>query len=121
MSEIFYPTQEIETKIVKETVRQLLAAGWELTAFNDGEEDEPCTDVEEAIDAVFSVDDAYLFFHKTHWVHAEDVGSTHWVRFVLGNGVDVIADHTLPRTANLEWDDFDRVMEAVGDWVEELQ
>lgn len=78
---------------IRQVIRALKADGWELDCVYDGgDEDNPVTGEQEAIDAIDAVDDAYLNVKK-----GEDTG---WVRFVLGNEPDeVVCDYTTNLTA----------------------
>lgn len=81
----------VEHKIVKKTIKTLLAAGY-LLSVNDGEGVTGLT-IDEATlySHLFDLDDAYLE------VFRRDAPSVRlgWVRFVFGNdGFDVISDYT---------------------------
>ena len=72
---------------IQQVIRALKDDGWSLTFVYYGEEDIPVTNETEAIDAVMSVDDAYLNVARGN--------ETGWVRFVLGNAPDeVVNDYT---------------------------
>jgi hypothetical protein len=81
--------RELERDIVGILIRDGLAAGYALGVY-DGEEIAlaPSVDPVAILEAMFSVDDEYLTYHKG----GKRVG---WVRLVYGNGGwDVVADHT---------------------------
>lgn len=99
---------EVEKRIVKKTVKDLLAAGYFLAVY-DGEEEHPVTDnIKKLHDALMETDEDYLFvFTKDD--KEEKMG---WVRFVYGNdGWDVICDYT----TNLE-----DVLKDVNELAQEL-
>lgn len=74
-------TPTSDTAAIRQTIRALLAAGYDLNYVHDGEEKVTVNNETQAIDAIDAVDDAYLFvFHADEPVD----GGTH-VRFVLGN------------------------------------
>lgn len=81
----------IELALVRRLVGDLLAAGYTITV-DDGD-DRPVkksTDVEAIVDAVFAVDECYLY------VHDSKPKAFAWVRLILGNtGWDSINDHTV--------------------------
>lgn len=78
----------IEFKIVRETARQLLAAGY-LISVNDGEDTtlENSADLEAILGAVMTTDEDYFIARKKGAVSS-------FVRFIYGNdGEDVINDY----------------------------
>lgn len=80
----------VEIKIIKATVKALLAARFSLSVF-DGEEDSPIsTSTKTIYDALYNTDEDYLN------VFLKDGKAYGWVRFVYGNdGYDVINDYTV--------------------------
>ena len=90
----------IERKIVKRTVSDLLAAGYEL-AVHDGEDwHERTTDAAKLHAALMETDEDRLFVYKVDGPHGKRDWYG-WVFFVYGNdGYDVISDYTV----NLEND-----------------
>ena len=103
--------QEIERRIVRKLIRSMKAAGWVIARINDGggpDEDALNPNETEAMDVVFAVDEATIYFAKGTCVrHA---------LIVLGNdGWDCIADHSCSNHA-LAYDDFETVMDAVQLW-----
>jgi hypothetical protein len=84
----------VEKRIVKHTVKSLLAAGFEL-AVHDGEEwHERTTDTAKLHKALMETDEDRLFVYKAdgHKGRRDWFG---WVFFVYGNdGYDVISDYT---------------------------
>jgi hypothetical protein len=81
--------REVEIKIIKATVKALLAAGFTLSVF-DGEEEHPRSRNTKALyDNLYNTDDDVLYVHEG----GKRFG---WVRFVYGNdGWDVINDYTV--------------------------
>jgi hypothetical protein len=87
--------REVEIKIIKATVKALLAAGFSLSIY-DGDEDvlqnngKGSTNVKAIHDALYNTDEDYLNVWSNGGQH---IG---WVRFVYGNdGWDVISDYTV--------------------------
>jgi antitoxin (DNA-binding transcriptional repressor) of toxin-antitoxin stability system len=73
---------------IRQTIRVLRAAGWELDSVWDGEESIPVTKEGEAIAAIMALDSAHLYVSKD-----DHEG---FVYFVLGNEPDeVINDYTV--------------------------
>lgn len=73
---------------IRQTIRALRDAGWELASVNDREEDLKVTNEAEALAAVTAVDEAFLYVTK-----GDQRG---YVFFVLGNEPDeVICDYTV--------------------------
>ena len=88
------PRGRVEQRIVKSTVRELLAAGFALSVDDGGETFGPFTVEAPVFDALMNTDEDYLFVHRVEYI-----GPTKqpfgWVRFVYGNdGWDVINDYT---------------------------
>jgi len=82
--------QRVERKIARRLILDGLAAGYTITVDN-GEEQvlRQSTKCKAILDAMFSVDDERLIFHKD----GEHIG---WVWFVYGNdGWDVISDYSV--------------------------
>jgi len=89
---------QIETAIIRKTVKALLTAGHALSV-NDGEETviRRSTDAKAIISAMRSTDEDILIAYKPH-----DAATGGWVRFIYGNaGWDVINDHTMSLEAVL--------------------
>ncbi len=83
---------ELEYSIVRRLIRSLKEAGWNLLEVDDGGEEPVKVNTEdEAIEAVFAVHEAYLFFTKPREGNSTRM-MEHWVRFIPGNGEDIISD-----------------------------
>jgi len=75
---------------IRQTIRALRAAGYELTEVFDGEDRVLVQTEADALDAITAVEDAYLFV-----THSADPVPHTWVRFVLGNDPEeVVCDYT---------------------------
>lgn len=90
---------------IRQAIRALRNAGYELLEVFDGEETVKVSSEKKAIDAIMAVDDATLFVTKND-------GYNPWVRFVMGNSPEeVICDHTVSLSPVLDslmtswWDD----------------
>ncbi len=85
----------IERRIVKKTIDDLLAAGFEL-AVHDGEEwHERTTDRAKLIDAIMNTDEDRLFVYRADGPKGRRDWFG-WVFFVYGNdGWDVMSDYTV--------------------------
>jgi hypothetical protein len=82
--------RDLEEKIVRQVIKDALAAGYKLTV-NDGQDDvlTLSTKPREVFGVMFSTDEDYLFLREG------PEGNTGWVRFVYGNdGWDVVNDYT---------------------------
>ena len=76
-----------DSAAIRQTIRALRAAGWELDFVRDGEEDIPVTDENKAIKDLTAVDQSYLNVKRGE--------VTGYVFFVLGNDPEeVICDYT---------------------------
>jgi hypothetical protein len=72
---------------IQQTIRALVAEGWDLLFVWDGEDRVPVTMEPAAIEAITAVDDSRLYVGKG--------AERGWVRFVLGNAPDeVVCDYT---------------------------
>ncbi len=83
----------IEVRIVKSLVKELLADGFWLAVDDGGEElaQKPTDNKKKILDALINTDEDYLMVHEAG-VKGERIG---WVRLVYGNdGWDVICDYT---------------------------
>jgi hypothetical protein len=88
--------QEVERKIAKAAIKQLLAAGYTL-GVNDGEEItiHHSRDAQAIEAAMFTTDEDYLFVY-VKGDNRRDTRPQYWVRFVYGNdGWDVINDYSV--------------------------
>lgn len=80
-----------------QVIRALRATGHTLDRVFNGEEDIEVSNETDALEAIFAVDDAYL------WVRLPDSEVEGWVRFVLGNDpAEVVCDHTLNLSPTLD-------------------
>lgn len=73
-----------EATIVRKVFRALREAGSPVTSVWDGVEDSPVSSLQEVLELVFNLDEAFL---KT------SDGS--WVRIILGNEWDALSDYTV--------------------------
>lgn len=74
----------VEARIVRKVVRAMKAAGTPWAICWDGESKYGVRTEADMLDAVFSVDEPYLF---------TETGS--WIRFAMGEGWEIIADHSV--------------------------
>lgn len=83
-----YP-DSLERRIVRAAIHEFIGAGFRLDV-NDGEETtlRDSTNGQTILAAMFSTDEDYLIVRKD----GKHVG---WVRFIYGNGCDVISDYTM--------------------------
>ena len=78
-----------ERCLVAKLIEVAQAHGYALRAVDDGEERVKIVTTDQALDAVFSVEESTIFFHHP------DEPKSHCARIVLGNdGYDAIADHS---------------------------
>ena len=107
LDKVLYPDGSIpghvklERRIVKGLVEHLKAAGFELMGLNDGEEEIETTDLKEAMEHIFNLDESHIYFKSP-------AGQKHWIFLVHGNGVDIISDYGVPKVS----DGFDEAMDA---------
>lgn len=104
-------TTQNEEKIVRHMVEKLAEAGWALKEVFDGGETIKTTTAAEAIDVMNSVEESYIRFEKN--------GETRTIYVINGNGNDgwdLITDYSY-----VEGDDFNEVMEAVSEKINEWE
>jgi hypothetical protein len=77
----------LERKVVWNLLTYLQTAGFHVQAVNDGENIDKVATPQEAMELVFNLDDCVVYMHKPGY-------GSHGVQIVLGNGVDVISDHS---------------------------
>lgn len=73
-----------ERRIVRGLIRHMRRAGWRVVRVDDGEDCPKVRTEEQAMAAVFAVDDARLVFGKGDHKHG--------VLLIGGNGEDIISD-----------------------------
>lgn len=97
---------QLEQRIVRRTVKALLAAGYALQT-NNGDDltpETPTDSLTAILGEMMQTDDEYLMAYKD--------GRTSWVRFVYGNdGYDVICDYTVS---------LEDVLKPVNDYAERM-
>src|SRR4051812_25068486 len=75
---------------VKQILTGLSTSGWALDRVYDGEEDITVLTHDEALEAIFAVDAAFLHVYEANGIKRG------WIRFVLGNEPEeVVCDHTV--------------------------
>lgn len=97
------PRTRRERRVVWNLFNHLLKNGkWRVARVWDGEESHPVNNSKEAMEIIFNLDDAWIGFKQPHNPR------THYVRLVLGNDLDIIADW---RYSEDDPDGFDAAME----------
>lgn len=104
----------LEQRIVWNLLLVLETAGFNPHSVDDGDEVTPALSKKAAMELLFNLDDAYLFLSHESGEKSESEGSgkarklrTVWIRFVFGNGVDVISDYNATN-----WNEFETVMDG---------
>lgn len=77
----------LERRIVWRLCEHMLREGWAPVEVYDGEERVKVADAKSAMELIFNLDDAWLYFRSAH-------KRQHWVRLILGNGEDCISDYS---------------------------
>ena len=88
----------IEARIVRKIVKALKDAGNPVVAVDDREEVNPVKSLQDVLDQVFNLDEAFLI--------TKDGG---WVRLTMGEGWDTICDYTL---------DLEAALQPVNDYID---
>lgn len=73
-----------EATIVRKVYKALKDAGFPITSVFDGEEDTKVESLQDVLDLAFNLDDCFL-----------RTSNDGWVRIVMGNEWDALADYTL--------------------------
>lgn len=80
-----------ERKIVRHMIRTLKAAGWAVYGVDDGGDGIETLNTEaEMVEAIFAVDESRAYF-----INQTAGNKKHVVVICLGNGIDVIVDHSM--------------------------
>jgi hypothetical protein len=81
------PEGKIERRIVYNLGKHLEDKGFRVYGVHDGDDFTKCSRIEPAMEVIFNLDQAHLYFRK--------VGhKPHWVFLVLGNGIDIVSDYS---------------------------
>ena len=103
---------QLEARIMRSAIRELLNHGFLLSVF-DGEEFtlRRCADARAIFEALRSTDEDFLHVYEPS---ADGMKNLGWIQFVYGNepGV-VVADHTVNLTAYL--DHTNRIADSIGE------
>lgn len=91
-----------ERLVVANLIHHLDANGFKPYNVYDGEEDNPVSNMKEAMEIIFNVDYSGLHVRK-------EGGKRRWIGIVLGNGHECIHDHSDPDDKT---DQFSAVMDA---------
>jgi hypothetical protein len=92
---------KLERRIVWNLCAHMEEAGWKVQGVHDGDEFTECSDAKAAMELIFNLDDAGLYFEKD--------GSEHRVLLISGNGTDMIGDWNYSLNDS---DGFNAAMEA---------
>lgn len=91
---------KLERRIVWNLFAYLATKGWKPTSLDDGDgTKQPTPDAKSVMELLFNLDDAH--------VYVTNGKRTHWIRFVLGNGCDIISDYSYNEASG-----FDNVMQG---------
>lgn len=96
----------LEQRIVWNLLLVLEKAGFNPHSMDDGDETVPTKSKKAAMEELFNRDDAYLFLSHDSGEKIDGKLRQVWVRFVFGNGVDIISDYNATN-----WKQFEDVMD----------
>ncbi len=92
-----------ERRIVANLIAHMERAGWKVQGVHDGDDFTEAPDMKSAMELIFNLDDAGLYFEKG--------GSDHRVLLILGNDMDIVSDwnysHGDPDGFNAAMEKFD--------------
>jgi len=98
------PSGRLERRIVANLIAHMEEAGFRADRVFDGEDDVHVIDMKSAMELIFNLDEATLWFFKEGAPH-----KTHGVFLVLGNGCDIVSDWSY---SDRDGDGFDAAMRA---------
>jgi hypothetical protein len=90
-----------ERRIVANLIAHMERAGWKVQGVHDGDGFDKAADMKAAMELIFNLDDAGLYFEKG--------GAEHRVLLILGNDLDIISDWNYSEG---DADGFNAAMEA---------
>jgi hypothetical protein len=98
-------------------IAHLWDRGFKLTRVYDGEQHHRSTDAKDAMEVVFNLDQAWLYFAPIEATNLPTVNAPrdpreHYVMLVLGNGEDVISDWSY---SERDEDGFNKSMDEFTD------
>jgi hypothetical protein len=73
-----------ERRIVANLIAHMEREGWKVQGVHDGDGFDKAEDMKAAMELIFNLDDAGLYFEKS--------GAEHRVLLILGNDLDIISD-----------------------------
>ncbi len=79
------PEGKLERRLVAALIAYMGEHGWQPCAVYDGDYEQPATDTKSAMELIFNLDMAHLYF-------TQNGTDRHWVYLVLGNGCDIVSD-----------------------------
>lgn len=88
---VLHPNGTIERRIVWNLLSKLWDAGFEVVSVHDGDEVTRCHENTAAMEAIFAVDDAYLFVRKRG---TRGRAHNRFIKLVGGNVEDIISDYS---------------------------
>lgn len=80
--------QKIERRIVWNLIHHMVRKGWDVASVYDGDDDTVVRERKAAMELIFNLDEARLYFKKKHRTEV----ITHGVLLVMGNGEDILTD-----------------------------
>lgn len=97
----------VERRIVWNLLLTLEKIGFIPHSVYDGDESTSATSKKAAMELMFNLDDAVLYLsHSSGEKNSNNRLRTVWVRFVFGNGIDVVSDYNAS-----SWNNFQEEME----------
>ncbi len=78
------PTGRLERRIVANLIDHMQREGWTVQGVHDGDDFTEVNTMKGAMELIFNLDDAGLYFEKG--------GQEHRVLLISGNGIDMISD-----------------------------
>lgn len=84
------PHNRLERKIIANLGHHLAANGWYPIAVDDTEVVTKVSDIKEAMELIFNLDEATLYVQK----RGDTSNGSRWINLVMGNGIDIISDYT---------------------------
>lgn len=101
-----HPQGKLERRIVWNLLNQIKAQGFPLALIDDGDEETRVTDPKAAMELIFNLDEVGVYFgysdaereadlqnQEAEGTEQDQAPPIHWIRLVIGNGIDIISDY----------------------------
>jgi hypothetical protein len=92
-------TGKVERRVVANLFAHLAQHGWQLVHVNDGSDCTPVADAKAAMELMFNLDESFVRIERPR---LDDESISGWLRFVNGNGIDILSDYSVNLKSSLK-------------------